>query len=1002
MNLLKRTFLLGIAVLSSLGMTFEIIPVKAEGTSTLIVNYYRFDGNYTDWDLWLWPHQPTAGNGGAYDFDGETGFGKILTLTLAGSPLEGSTSIGLIARKGEWVEKDVGIDRFVDLTNPNDNGEVTIYLVQNEPTIYYSLEDADISHKILSTSFTDENTIGFSTTKSVIAENVTLTADDIPLSKSNFTFSGSNGSFDISENVDLTKKYVLEVDFGDAEPATLNVGFDGIYNSDVFNDAYGFEGELGAIYSPTGTTFRLWAPISESVQLNLYAAGHTANQLNDQDVAGVDVPYATHDLVPYEKGTWQVIVSGDLEGVYYTFLVNNGSIAHEVVDPYAYSTGINGKRGMIVDFSKTNPADWETTERPNTMDHYTDAIIYELHVRDFTSHESWNGTEANRGKFLGLTERETTFEGESTGLDHMIDMGVTHVQFIPIFDHGIIDETRLNDPSYYGINDGIFNWGYMPENFNTLEGSYSTDPYDGYNRIEEFKTMVNTFHQNDLRVIMDVVYNHTGKSADSNFDLIMPGYYFRMNANGSFSNGSGTGNETASERFMFRKFMVDSLTFYAEEYRLDGFRFDLMKLHDVPTMNAIVDALHAIDPTIIILGEPWTGGTSPLPQSVAAFNATLDEMPGVAVFNDDTRDGIKGSVFSEGDKGFVQGNNFADSRVQLGITGGTMQPNLMFGSLPKGAWAIEPTQAINYVTAHDNNTLYDKLYLSTYETQAKITRMQRQANAMILLSQGVPFLHAGVEMLRTKPCAADSTTCDSARRFDHNSYKSPDSTNQIDWQWKIDNLETVNYYRSLIALRRMKSVFRLPTADLIEDHLFLIPDTISGFVSYFLYDSEDTMKTTYVLHNNGSTSRDIRLQPGTWNVIANTHAFGAQTANGFETLYTLTGGETITMPANETLVMYATERVTYVDYDDDDNTTPDGDNGATFIIVLISILVLAGIGGAAFVFMKKPVGNPSKPSIVTPVKPVVKNETPTKPKKLTTKTKKKASLSKPKVKKPKA
>lgn len=998
MNLFKRTLLLGIAVLASLGMTLEAVPVRANGATTLIVNYYRFDADYTTWDLWLWPHQPTAGNGAAYQYNGETGFGKILTLTLAGTPLEGSTSIGMISRKGEWVEKDVGIDRFIDMSNPNDEGEVVVYLVQNEPTIYYSLEDADISHKILSAAFADENTVSFSTTKAVTSDDVTLKADGTPLAKSNFQFSGSNGSFDISATVDLTQKYLLEVDFGDAEPATLNVGFDGIYNSDLFNDAYGFEGELGAIYSPTSTTFRLWAPISEFVKVNLYAAGHTLNQLDDQGVAGVNAPYLTYDLVPFEQGTWQVIVNGDLEGVYYTFLVNNGSVTHEVVDPYAYSTGINGKRGMVVDFSKTNPVDWDETERPNTVQHYTDAIIYELHVRDFTSHESWNGTEANRGKFLGLTERGTTFEGESTGLDHMIDMGVTHVQFIPIFDHGIIDETRLNDPSYYGIDDGIFNWGYMPDNFNALEGSYATNPYDGYNRIEEFKTMVNTFHQNDLRVIMDVVYNHTGKSADSNFDLIMPGYYFRMNANGSFSNGSGTGNETASERFMFRKFMVDSLKFYAEEYRLDGFRFDLMKLHDVETMNAVVEALHEIDPTIIILGEPWTGGTSPLPQSMSAYNGTLDQMPGVAVFNDDTRDGIKGSVFNEGDKGFVQGNNFADSRVQLGITGGTMQPNLMFGSLPKGAWAIEPNQTINYVTAHDNNTLYDKLYLSTYETPEKITRMQRQANAMILLSQGVSFLHAGVEMLRTKPCAETSTTCDSARRFDHNSYKSPDSTNQIDWQWKIDNLETVNYYRSLIALRRMKSVFRLPTTDHIQDQLFLIPDTISGFVSYFLYDNNDSMKTTYVLHNNGSASRQIRLQPGTWNVIVTTNAFGEQTANGFETLYTLTGGDTITMDANETLVMYATERINYVAYDDEGTPNPDEGNDDTLLIMLITIVILAGLGAIGFIGTKKPINNvPNEPVN----RPVVKTETPSEPievKKTTTATKT-TTKSKSKVKK---
>jgi pullulanase len=909
MKFFRKFLVLIVAMIAAITIVSGSLEVKADTGDTLIVHYYRFDGNYTPWSLWLWPNEPTPGDGANYVFNGEDGFGKVYTHTLSGSPLANSTRIGFLVRDSDW-NKDVAQDRFIDMTNPNSEGQVHVYLIQDNPVVFYNLEDADISHKVLTAAFKDDNTIGFSFTKTVTADKVQIFADGVLVPTTNFRITNATGSIDINVAADLSKRYSIVVDFGDAEPASAPIGFDGFYTSDAFNDAYGYDGELGAIYTVLETTFKLWAPISDAVTLNLYSKGHRASQLDYDNVAGTDTPYQTIPMVKGAKGVWETSVQGDLDQVYYTYTVTNGLLTSEVVDPYAKSSGINGKRGMVVNFSRTNPVGWNATTRPDTMDAYTDAIIYEIHVRDYTSHATWLGNPEWRGKFLGLAQRGTTYNSVTTGLDHIIELGVTHVQLVPVFDHGIVDETRLNDPTYYGIHDGIFNWGYMPENFNVIEGSYSTDPYNGDVRITEFKEMVQTFHENGLRVVMDVVYNHTGKSADSNFDLIVPGYYFRMNSNGSFSNGSGTGNETASERYMFRKYMVDSLVFFATEYKIDGFRFDLMKLHDVETMNAVVDALHAIDPTIIIFGEPWTGGTSTLPSADAAFNANLDEMPGVAVFNDDTRDGIKGSVFLSGDKGFVQGNNFADSRVLLGVTGATAQLNLPVGALPKGTWAFEPTQTINYVTAHDNNTLHDKLKLSTYETIDKIIRMQRQSNAIVLTSQGIPFLHGGVEILRTKPCVPGGNTCEGG--FDHNSYKSPDETNQINWNWKVTHIETFNYYKALIALRKAKSVFTLATKTEIAAHLFIIPDTQSGFVSYFLQDSADTWKTTYVLHNNGFEARQVKLQPGTWNVVMTTASAGAITETGLATLYTQPGGETITMQPNDTLIMYSTTSVTYV------------------------------------------------------------------------------------------
>ncbi|HPG44026.1 MAG TPA: alpha-amylase family glycosyl hydrolase, partial [Acholeplasmataceae bacterium] len=341
----------------------------------------------------------------------------------------------------------------------------------------------------------------------------------------------------------------------------------------------------------------LWAPISSAVTLNLYQTGTPANY------GGSDTPTQTIPMIKGDQGVYMVEVNQSLHGTYYTYSVTNGSSTYEVIDPYAKSSGVNGLRGLVVDFSQINPEGFEYNDRPDNMNSYTDAIIYELHVRDLTTHSSWNGTEANRGKYLGLIEKGTSYQGVSTGFDHIVELGVTHVQLLPFFDYGVVDETKVGDVGY-----NAFNWGYMPLNFNVLEGTYSSDPYNGLTRVIEMKQVVQAFHEENIRINMDVVYNHTGLSADSNFNLIIPGYYHRKTDTGAFSNGSGTGNETASERYMVRKFMVDSVLFWATEYNLSGFRFDLMALHDIETMELIAEELHAIDPTIMVYGEPWMGG----------------------------------------------------------------------------------------------------------------------------------------------------------------------------------------------------------------------------------------------------------------------------------------------------------------------------------------------------------------------------------------------------------
>jgi pullulanase len=886
--------------------------VHADTATKLVAHYHRFDPNYAGWNLWLWQSAPTSGDGAAYNFTGDDAFGKVMELELAGTPLEGSTEIGVIVRTASW-EKDVAIDRFIDMTNPNAQGEVHVYLVSGDSTIYYDDSGIDISNRALGVDFVTIDTIEFTASTNVTEADVTVFADDVAVSIDSFVMFNGEGTIVLSDNADLGKKYTIEIDFNDPgqDPKTYTIGFAGLYASDAFNNEYAYDGQLGTIYSDTETTFKVWAPLSSDVSLNLYEYGHRASEVDYSGQAGTNTPYETHQMIQGDKGVWEVSVSGDLHGVYYTFDVTNGSQTNEASDPYAYSSGVNGRRSMVVDFDRLNPENWVEGYRPDTIESYNDSVIYEIHVRDYTTHSSWNGTEEYRGKFLGLVEKGTSFSGVTTGFDHMVELGITHVQLIPVFDFGAaVDETRLLDPSYTGVKDTIFNWGYMPENFNSVEGSYSTDPYDGSVRVTEYKQMVQAFHDENIRVVMDVVYNHHGKSADSNFDLIVPGYYFRLNENGGFSNGSGTGNETASEHYMMRKFMVDSITFWTEEYNISGFRFDLMKLHDVDTMNAIVDAVHAIDPTILIYGEPWNGGSSPLPDSIAAYNSNLDQMPGVAVFNDDTRDGIKGSVFNEAEAGFIQGSSSfsLDERLKLGVVGAVGHAQLGIGSLPKGAWAVNPNQTINYATAHDNNVLYDKLMLSTEEaTHEQIQQMHKQAGGILLTSNGVPFLHGGMEILRSKPCTViggeAQGECDASLSYDHNSYRSPDQTNQIDWQWKVDNLEVFEYYKGLIEIRRNVGVFSYDSLTDLNQHLFFLNDP-SGMVSYIIYDAESPWEYTLVAYNNSIVERPLDLQGYTWNVVANKDSAGLDVIEVVEGTYLMDPSEVVIMQITNPNVVF--------------------------------------------------------------------------------------------------
>lgn len=593
--------------------------------------------------------------------------------------------------------------------------------------------------------------------------------------------------------------------------------------------------DLGVTYTPEGSTFKLWAPTAKKVSLRIYEEGLGGEALE------------TVELSKEKSGTWSKVINKDLLGKFYTFQTFvNDKWYNEVPGPYAKAVGINGKRGMVVDLDATNPEGWSTDIKPE-LKTPSDIILYEVHVRDFSIHE--NSGMQHKGKFLAFTEEGAkTPNGLSTGIDHIKELGVTHVHLLPSFDYRSIDEANLENPQY--------NWGYDPQNFNVPDGSYATDPYDGNVRITEFKQMVQALHKNGIRVILDVVYNHVGNPDEQSFEQTVPGYYFRFNEDGSWSNSSGCGNETASERIMMRKYIIESVKYWATEYHLDGFRFDLMGIHDINTMNLVAEELHKIDSTIFIYGEAWTAGDSPLPIEKRTIKANMPKVYGVAAFSDDIRDGIKGHWNDLKTKGFVSGEPNMEESVKFGIVAATQHPQIDYNAVnySKEYWANNPVQTINYVSCHDNNTLWDKLLISSPESSVEERiRMAKLANTIVLTSQGIPFLHAGVEFLRTKLEV-------------ENSFDSPDSINRLDWSLKEKNAKIVEYYGSLIKLRKEHPAFKMPTTDLISMHLEFM-DLEPGVVGYTITGNAngDRWKEIIVLFNANKEKVDFQLDDN-WNV----------------------------------------------------------------------------------------------------------------------------------------
>lgn len=621
-------------------------------------------------------------------------------------------------------------------------------------------------------------------------------------------------------------------------------------------------------YAPGETEFTLWSPTAGEVRLMLYDAGDGGHA------------YETVKMKLGENGTWTATVKKDLLGKFYAFNVKiNDKWQGDTPGINARAVGVNGKRAAIIDWQATNPDGWDNDRRP-TLHSPADMIIYEMHHRDF-SVDSTSGVK-NKGKYLALTEQGTTNSDKlPTGIDHLKELGITHVHLLPSYDYASIDETKLNENHY--------NWGYDPLNYNVPDGSYSTDPYQPATRVKEFKQMVQSLHQAGIRVIMDVVYNHTFNTAESNFELTVPGYFYRQKEDGSLANGSGCGNETASERPMMRKFMIESVLYWMKEYHIDGFRFDLMGVHDIETMNEIRKAVSEVDPSVCIYGEGWAAEAPQYPADSLAMKANIAQMPGVAVFSDELRDGLCGSVWEKKKGGFLAGVPGEEMSVKFGIVGAIEHPQVRYDSVnySKEAWAAQPTQMISYVSCHDGLCLVDRLKASMPGmTPEQLVRLDKLAQTVVFTSQGIPFIYAGEEVMRDKQGV-------------DNSYKSSDAVNAIDWRRKTTHADVFTYYKRLIDLRKSHPAFRMGDAEMVRKHLEFLPVDGKNLIAFRLKDhaNGDRWGEIIVAYNSRNALARLAVPAGKYTVVCKD---GVIDIRG---LGTQTGAEVI-IPAQSALIMY--------------------------------------------------------------------------------------------------
>ena len=670
-----------------------------------------------------------------------------------------------------------------------------------------------------------------------------------------------------------------------------------------FDGKYCYNGkDLGASCSPWRTVFKLWSPEADRVELSLYR--------DDSSPA-----YALHSLTRGDRGVWSLALEGDLHGVYYDYEVEAGGLVRRTGDPYAVACGRNGARSMVADLSRTNPAGFERDAAPPLQ---PEQVICELHVKDF----SWDpdsGVPAQyRGKFKAFAWTDPDGEPPLC-MAHLKELGVTHVQLLPIFDFGSVDE---------GGDAGQFNWGYDPVNYNVPEGSYSTDPYNGEVRVKEMKQMVQGLHENGISVVMDVVYNHVYNASEFCFNQIVPGYFSRIDEEGNYSNGSGCGNDTASEREMVRKYIVESVKYWAEEYHIDGFRFDLVGLLDTQTVNEIVEEVHKDYPDVIFYGEGWTMDTTLTKEGYAmATQINSAETPEFAYFNDTLRDALKGSVFETSETGYVSGAEGLEETIVQNF----------FGAAD---WCSSPSQTVNYASCHDNLTLMDRIARSTInESRTDRVRMNNLSAAIYMTSQGIPFMQAGEEMLRTK--------MKSSGEYDENSYSSPDSVNSLKWDTlnEEEYLNTYDYYKGLIAFRKAHPALRMTTAGDVEANITAVEGLDANVTAFEIKGGAngDSAEGMFMIFNPNGEETQVTLPDGVWDVYINGEKAGT------EILETITDNTATVAPISAmVLVKGEGEAQTTVDAADADTVKPIN-KGLIAAVAAGVAIVAAGI----FVVVKK-------------------------------------------------
>lgn len=877
-----------------------------ETTDVIRVFYRRNDNNesYSNYDKWrIWAWDTDGGNGWWYEFTKYNAYGVICDIPVADVAANGESisNIGIVittcqSQTATWsgtYSKDPDSDLLGEVAPTNPGGIQKLYAKSSTTRLFYTQSSVFMStmstvryvdkrtvYVMIDTNKTDFKIYSrrFEVFINGLAETSFSVEDSITKKVANVIFAECNLVFkkDINISDVVTVGYKFSESFTDSSTMLLTKYFD----SDEFISEYSYTGDdLGVSFAgsptmPSSTTFKLWAPVCSSVTLKIYNSGDYVNDLT---------PANTYEMTYGEDGVWSHTVNSDLSNKYYTYTVVNSLGTNEVVDPYAKSAGLNGRRGMVVNFAVLNSEidGWDLDTRPEFGDNGTDASVYEIHVRDMTINPNSGVTESKRGKFSGLAETGTTYtEGSTTvttGLDHMEELGITHAQIQPFYDFSSIDESTLDT----SMGEDNYNWGYDPQNYNVLEGSYSTDPTDGAVRIREFKEMVMAFHEAGININMDVVYNHTSSFTDSNFQKIMPYYYHRTKSGGVPYNGSGCGNEMASERFMVNKFVRESCEFWIDEYHLSGFRFDLMGLMDNQIMIDIYQDCSVLYEDIMIYGEPWTGGTSKLKggtsstaltsqqtlQSSLAQSYFAGDGNYVGAFNDVIRNAVRGD--NAPGLGWVCGLSTNASGILPGIEG-------VFGSSAK---TIEPEQVINYVSCHDNYTLYDQIIGKV--GSRSLNNVYSQAEMVVFTAQGVPFMQEGEDFMRTKAYDDGGTT-----KYSGNSYNVGDFINNMDYSLKIENLSMFEWFKDLVAFRKDNSQLTLSSRTEITSAISgLSGNNSTGLISYRLSTEEGEL---FVVHglNNGSValgnsyqllfSNNSSLVPGTiytsLNLPANTSA----------------------------------------------------------------------------------------------------------------------------------